>query len=118
MKTFSVFLESWLSKQRKEHDQLGPMDMPSDKQRPQSSFEYDPPPEHDALHNTYNKEKYKSAQSNPKGSGASHVLNAYKAVEKEHGGEGLKKLMHDHKQPGFRGADTDEAQNTLKKKVS
>ena len=116
MKSFKTFYEaSKISVWRpaKGIDSLMPSD---DKQRPQSSFEYDPPPEHDALHNTYNKEKYKSAQSNPKASGASHVLNAYKAVEKEHGAEGLKKLMHDHKQPGFRGADTDEAQNTLKKK--
>ena len=63
-------------------------------------FDYDPPPEHDKLHNTFEQARREYFSKNPRADDSEHSLSAYKKVREVHGEEGLKKLISDHKQMG------------------
>jgi len=75
---------------------------------------YDPPPEHDKLHDTFEQARREYFSKNPRGDDSEHALSAYKKVREVHGEEGLKKLIGDHKQMGP-SREKDEALIKLRK---
>lgn len=62
--------------------------------------QYDPPPEHDKLHDTFNKIQHEQLKRNP-GSPVQHIIDAYKKVKEVHGEDGFKTLVSDHQKLGM-----------------
>lgn len=103
MKTFSQFVNEASLTAREREKNYGSEPLP--RYRPDRHMnpfhdQYDPPPEHDKLHDTFNKTQHEHLKRNP-GSPVQHIIHAYKKVKEVHGEDGFKTLVSDHQKLGM-----------------